>query len=317
MNGLIDFSVCPLSARDLQYGGRAGVKRGVLYQGDPWILKFPKNTLGMRGVEGISYVTSPLNEYLGSQIFKILGYDVQETILGVCFDGKRLKPVCACKDFIKDEGAEILLPYTSLRNDTSPVAMARNDCSAVSPSNLNEVLFQLEHNKALSQIPGASARFFEVALVDLLINNNDRNEDNWGVIKNKADGSYRFAPVYDCGNSFYGKSSEEKISAVLKDPQRLLASALNGVTAYESDEGDRITSSQFLESDSPELQKAVVKVYRKAALHLEEIKKLIFSLPSEFEGVSIITENRARYYFMTFQMRLEMMLAPKCKDIVG
>ncbi len=33
MNGLIDFSACPLSARDLQYGGRAGVKRGVLYQG--------------------------------------------------------------------------------------------------------------------------------------------------------------------------------------------------------------------------------------------------------------------------------------------
>ena len=56
----------------------------------------------MNRVTGLSYVTSPLSEYIGSQIYKILGYEVHETILVVCFDGKREKIVCACKDFIND-----------------------------------------------------------------------------------------------------------------------------------------------------------------------------------------------------------------------
>lgn len=129
MRELVDFSSCPLSKRNLQYGGRAGEKRGIVYQGEPWILKFPKNTIGMKGVEGISYVTSPLNEFIGSQIFKILGHEAQETLLGVCFDGKRYKMVCACRDFIEDEDAEMLIPYTALRNDTSPLIMERNDDS--------------------------------------------------------------------------------------------------------------------------------------------------------------------------------------------
>ena len=70
---------------------------------------------------GLSYVTSPLSEYIGSQIYKILGYDVYDTILGVCFDGKKEKIVCACKDFIVDDKNELLIPYTALRNDTNSI----------------------------------------------------------------------------------------------------------------------------------------------------------------------------------------------------
>ena len=50
-------------------------------------------------------------------------------MLGVCFDGKRYKTVCACRDFIEDEDAEMLIPYTALRNDASPLIMERNDDS--------------------------------------------------------------------------------------------------------------------------------------------------------------------------------------------
>ncbi len=317
MNELIDFSACPLSSRNLQYGGRAGEKRGILYKGEPWILKFPKNTIGMRGVEGISYVTSPLNEFIGSRIFELLGYESQETLLGVCFDGKRYKPVCACKDFIGDENEEILVPYTAIRNDTSPLVMERNDCSPVAPSNINEVIFQLKHNEALSKIANASAHFFEAAIVDLLINNNDRNEDNWGLIKNKKTLEYRFAPIYDCGNSFNGKCSEEKIAALLSDPGRMESSALNGITAYENDEGGRITISQFLKLDNEDLRNAVVSVYEKASSKFADIEGFILSIPHEFKETAIITENRAKFYVESLRMRLKMTLRPCYEAIVG
>lgn len=314
---LIDFSACPLSERNLQYGGRAGEKRGIVHQGKPWILKFPKNTIGMRGVEGISYVTSPLNEYVGSQIFRMLGFETQETLLGVCFDGKRYKPVCACRDFIDDEENEILIPYTALRNDASPAIMERNDRSFVAPSSIEEVIFQLKHNAALAQIEGASLHFFEVAIVDLLINNNDRNEDNWGLIKNKKTGSYRFAPVYDCGNCFSGKSSEEKIASMLADPAKLAASANNGVTAYDDEDGVRITNARFLRLDDRDLKQAILAVCQKAEPRLREIEDFIFSIPTEFEGVSIMSENRARFYWESLKIRYETMLSPRSEEIAG
>jgi len=62
----------------------------------------------MDNTKTLSYVTSPLSEYIGSHIFQILGYDVHETLLGVCFDGKRNKVVCACKDFINDDKNELI-----------------------------------------------------------------------------------------------------------------------------------------------------------------------------------------------------------------
>ena len=88
---IIDFTNCELSDRNLEYAGRAGEKRGIIYNNEYWFLKFPKNTLGMNRVTGLSYVTSPLSEYIGSNIYRILGYNVHKTILGICNDGKKTK----------------------------------------------------------------------------------------------------------------------------------------------------------------------------------------------------------------------------------
>lgn len=97
---IIDFTNSKLSPRNLEYGGRAGEKKGIIYNNEYWFLKYPKNTSVMNNIKGLSYVTSPLSEFIGSNIYKILGYDVHETLLGICFDGKRYKVVCACKGFI-------------------------------------------------------------------------------------------------------------------------------------------------------------------------------------------------------------------------
>ncbi len=57
---MIDFSDAELSSRNLEYGGRAGEKKGIVYNHDFWFLKFPKSASLMNNVRGLSYVTSPL-----------------------------------------------------------------------------------------------------------------------------------------------------------------------------------------------------------------------------------------------------------------
>ena len=304
---MIDFTNCPLSSRNLQYAGRAGEKRGIVYKNDFWFLKFPKNTIGMDKIKTLSYVTSPLSEYIGSHIYEILGYDVHETILGVCFDGKRNKVVCACRDFIKDDRDQLLIPYTALRNDTSEAIMERNDSSLASASNLNEIIFQLEHNAVLSNIPNAKERFWDSVVVDILINNNDRNEDNWGVIKFKSSGKYEMSPVYDNGNSFYSKTDETRIESILGDKAKLISSATNGITAYEDDDESQISIVKMLKNENKDFIEAMKRVYSKVIACLDDIESFIKGIPNEFSGAFVVSENRKSYYIETFKIRLEML----------
>ena len=306
---MIDFTNCELSSRNLEYGGRAGEKKGIIYNNDHWFLKFPKNTLGMNKVKGLSYVTSPLSEFIGSNIYHILGYDVHETVLGICFDGKRNKVVCACKDFIKDDKNELLIPYTALRNDTNPELMSRRDDeSSLSASNINEIIFQLDHNSVLKNINNAKERFWDVVLIDMLINNNDRNEDNWGVIKDKKNNTYRLSPIYDCGNCFYGKTSEERIRELLSDEEKLLSSALNGITAYEDENEKRIRNVDIIKIDNDDLRASISKIKQLVELKKNEIIGLINSIPSDFNGVEVMSKLRKEYYIKTFILRFDSLL---------
>ena len=303
---MIDFTNCELSSRNLEYGGRAGEKKGIIYNNDFWFLKFPKNTLGMDKVKGLSYVTSPLSEFIGSNIYRILGYDVHETVLGICFDGKRNKVVCACKDFIKDDKNELLIPYTALRNDTNPELMnRREDNSSLSASNINEIIFQLDHNSVLKNIKNAKERFWDVVLIDMLINNNDRNEDNWGVIKDKKNNAYRLSPIYDCGNCFYGKTSEERIKELLLDKEKLMSSALNGITAYEDDNEKRIRNEDIVKINNADLKTAIGRIKNLVESKMNEIIAFINDIPASFNDVDVMSNIRKEYYIKTFLLRFE------------
>ena len=77
---IVDFS--KVQGNNLPYGGNAGLKKGFTWNGENWFLKFPKSTKGFRDME-ISYTTSPLSEFIGSQIYEMLDIPVHSTKLGV------------------------------------------------------------------------------------------------------------------------------------------------------------------------------------------------------------------------------------------
>lgn len=227
---LIDFNEC--QENNKAYGGMAGSKLGIIYQGEDWILKFPKSTKGMRKTE-ISYTTSPLSEYIGSHIYQILGYPVHETKLGT----KDNKLVVACKDFTDShvrlqEFREIKNYYNkeleAILEDTV------TDSNSVGSTSLHAVKAHLNYNSLLYMIDGMSERFWDCVMIDGLINNNDRNSGNWGILR-YSDGSLALAPVFDNGASFSTKISDEKINDMLKNEDRILSIAISTVTGYNID----------------------------------------------------------------------------------
>ena len=98
-----------LNHSGISYGGHGGSKRGIIMNGERWFLKYPKSTKSM-DVDGLSYSTTPISEYLGSHIYESIGLDVHKTKLGYA-NGKI---VVACKDFL--DSNEVIIDYNMIKN---------------------------------------------------------------------------------------------------------------------------------------------------------------------------------------------------------
>ena len=81
------------------YGGTAGRKMGITYNGKDYLLKFPGNLKEqkMKNIN-LSYSNSPICEYIGSKIYELVELPVHNTILGI----RNGKIVVACEDFLQD-----------------------------------------------------------------------------------------------------------------------------------------------------------------------------------------------------------------------
>lgn len=311
---IYDLNNCPFSIRDGSYGGMAGDKDGIEFNNENWIVKFPKSAKDLNNVGDLSYVTSPLSEFLGSHIYSILGYDVHDTILGI----RQNKLVVACKDFCDEN--EKLYEMRTIKNSAHKEIeeLANGDISSFSESSsndidLDETIFHLNNNRILKQTPNCKNRFWECCIIDILINNNDRNNGNWGVIVNTKNKNYSLAPVFDNGNSFYNKFSDNKILNKIEhnEYQDIL-----GTRTIYSYKGKVLSSKKFLNLDFKDLEKAVLKLYPIIKDNMDKIFKFIDSIPEQYNGYNVFSKERKENYKLSLSERLEKLIKPKYEKTI-
>lgn len=308
---IIDLSDCVLSTRAGTYGGKAGFKDGIVYKDEFWIVKYPQSTAGMR-TRDVSYTTAPLSEYIGSQIYQKLGYDVHDTMLGYRND----KIVVACKDFCKNEGA--LREVRTLKNlANKKLAEQLNQSFRSTGSehfvNLEEVLLHIQYNDILSKIQGIEGRFWDMLVVDSLINNNDRNNGNWGILY--ENGRYELAPVYDNGASFSGKVSDEKLLDQLQDKNKLIQSVKSTTTSY-SLKNKQIFTRDLFELPYRGLKEAIVRNVPLFIHKEKEIADMIGEIPNYYKGQYVCSEIRKKAYIESMKVRMELYFIPAYEKLV-
>lgn len=240
---LIDFTDCELSR--LQYGGAAGRKLGIIYNGSRWMLKFPDNLRerDLKNVE-ISYGNNPISEHIGSLVFKALGIPVHETLLGL-YSGKL---VVACKDFtsptsrlveFREFKVSYLSDYTDYRGNTT------NGTSV----ELSEVLDCINKHPILSTLDVVKQRFWDMFVVDALNGNPDRNNGNWGCLLDTVTLEYSLAPVYDNGNCLNFRLSEGQMQEALNSNVAFSQLAVNGVICRFTDKGHKVNPFTFIKEN--------------------------------------------------------------------
>lgn len=302
---LYDFDDCKINERNGRYGGMAGSKEGITYNNGYWIVKYPKSTKDMR-VDDIAYTTSPLSEYIGSHIYEILGYNVHKTLLGI----RNNKIVVACKDFCNEPSS--LIEIRTLKNIyneelENTLETELNSTTSSHNINLKEILIHLEKNPILSNVSHINDRFWDCVIIDGFINNNDRNNGNWGLLYD--DGEYTLAPIFDNGAAFSNKLSNMQIRKKLEDPKRMEASSLEIQTIYAIND-KKIKFKDILNITNNDLEESKKRTIPNIINHFDKIKEFINSIPETYKELEVISPERKEFYIKGMELRLEKLLIP-------
>lgn len=296
----------------LSYGGHGGSKKGIIINNERWFLKYPKATDSMEKVF-VSYTTTPISEYIGSHIYETIGIETHETLLGTSNN----KIVVACKDFLNDY--EVILDYNMIKNeyDQKIEEEIRNMSSSSknTEDDLEEVNVIMNNNIYFQKIPKLKERFWDMFIIDALINNNDRNEGNWGLVLNKNTGDLRITPVYDNGAAFYNKMDKDKCNSLLSDTKKFKQTAYDSAISKFRKEGKIINPLKYIESmESTDCNDALIRIVPK--IDLNKIKNIFNEIPEEINGIETISNQQKEVYYKILEYRFNNILLPTYKKMV-
>ena len=275
---MIDFS--KYSKTSTYYGGSER-KFGILVDGYEYMIKFQKhNNFGTK-------IYNHISEYIGCHIFEMLGFEVQETYLGI-YNGEE---VVACKNFIIDNYQ--FVPFNDVGESTLD-----NDKEKYQYS-YEDIMQMLVDNSKLTNVDNTIKVFWEMFIVDALLGNFDRHGSNWGFLK--KDNRYYIAPIFDNGSCLFPSmndedmmlqimnSEEETNQRIYRFPNSQIK--LNG---KKSSYYEIINSLAFKECNE-----ALIKIYK--LYNQDKINKLIGSVP-------FISDTHKEFYKYMLNQRFNKIL---------
>lgn len=206
---MIDFTGCPVN-RFRAYGGANGNKISITYEGHSYMLKFPPRP--SRNKE-MSYTNGCISEYVACHIFEMLGFKVQETLLGNYTDSRgKNKLVVACRDFT--EGGKRLMEFAHLKNTC--IDSEQNGYG----KELSSILETIDE-QTLYPADELRAFFWDMFIADAFLGNFDRHNGNWGLLVEEEKQQVEIAPIYDCGSCLYPQLDLERMESVLKSEEEI------------------------------------------------------------------------------------------------
>ena len=203
------------------------------------------------------------------------------------------------KDFTDEkhvlrEFREIKNYYNEKLEDMLETSITSSDDDAHFTS-LDALIIHLKYNPILQGVEGCTERFWDCALIDGVINNNDRNNGNWGLLQDIGHNSYKLAPIFDNGGSFNNKLGKEEFKNRLQSEEAMANSALNTATSYAL-KNKMLTYKALLALDNSDLRTAIQKVTVLLDEKFKEISVFIASMPEMENGVEIVSNYQKEFY---------------------
>lgn len=271
------------------YGGVNGIKKGVLFKGNPYMLKIEHN--GKKN--------SILSEYISSKVYSMLDIPTQEVILGKIYDNEREKLCVACKDF--KEKDEYLYEFLNIKNSV----LTENSSNGFS-TELIEILEAIDRQNFCPS-DEVRKRFWTMFIVDAYLGNFNRHNGNWGFLVNEKTGTKQLAPIFDCASCLYPEFMDEQLQDFLNPPNELDKGIYTFPKSVIKQNGKRINYHEFFQTTlNNDCLEAVKKMIPKIEKKSDEIKDFINS-------IEVLTSVRKQFYIQILKMRREKILQPALK----
>ena len=261
---MIDFSK---ATEELNSYKGSEKKKTLIYNNIRYLVKFPDPIREKN--KNISYVNNAFSEYVGSNIFKIIGFETQNTLLGTYTYNGREKIVCACEDFT--DGNHVLYEFENLALSANPDKKIDTE--------LSDIMEVIEEIKNLSQIiiaDNIKEKFWDMFIVDSLIGNTDRHNGNWGLLVNARSSKAGFSPIYDCGSCLNPMLEDNQIERINEVELKNLA-----INCYSciKENGKKINYMTYIKSTkNEECNNAIRNIIKK--INIDEINNFIDKIPS-------------------------------------
>ena len=257
-------------------------KKTLIYEKKRYLVKFPDPIIGKN--KNISYINNAFSEYVGSNIFKIVGFETQNTFLGIYkYNGKE-KIVCGCEDFTNKN--YILYEFENLALSTNPDKKIETE--------LSDIIEVIEENN-LIDISKTKEFFWNIFIIDSIIGNTDRHNGNWGFLLNTNTKEITFAPIYDCGSCLNPMLEDEEIKKLSDIELKNLA-----INCYSCirENGKKINYMTYIKSKkNQDCNNAIIKIFPK--VDIDKINKFI-------DNIDCISLERKEFYKKIIRLRYEI-----------
>ena len=241
-------------------------KKTLIYDSKRYLVKFPDPIREKN--KNISYINNAYSEYVGSNIFRIVGFKVQNTILGKYKYNGNDKIVCACEDFTDEENE--LYEFESIALSSNPDKKIGTE--------VEDIMEVIKTNKMICS--DTSKMFWKMFIIDVLIGNTDRHNGNWGFLINVKTQKIEFSPIYDCGSCLNPLLEDTEIEKL--DEIAIKNLAINCYSCLREN-GKRINYINYIKKmKNKECNDAIKEIF--LDIKINEINKFI----DEIEGISNI-----------------------------
>ena len=283
---MIDFSK---ATEELNSYKGSEKKKTLIYNEKRYLVKFPDPIREKN--KNISYINNAFSEYVGSNVFKIVGFETQNTILGTYIYNGKEKIVCACEDFT--DGNHVLYEFESLALSVNPDKKIETEIS--------DIIEVIEETKKLTQIniiisDDIKEKFWDMFIIDCLIGNTDRHNGNWGLLVNTRSNKAKFSPIYDCGSCLNPILEDNQIKEINEVELKNLA-----INCYSciKENGKKINYISYIKSKkNKDCNDAIKRVFGK--INMKKINDFI-------DEISCMTHIRKEFYKKIISYRYEIL----------
>ena len=265
-------------------------KKTLVYNNKRYLVKFPDPIREKN--KNISYINNAFSEYIGSNIFKIAGFETQNTILGTYVYNGKEKIVCGCEDFT--DGNHVLYEFENLALSANPNKKIETELS-----DIMEVLEEIYNMTDIHIIfnDNIKEKFWEMFVIDSLIGNTDRHNGNWGILVNARSDGATFSPIYDCGSCLNPILEDKQIEKINETELKNLAINCNSCL---KENGKKINYMTYIKSmKNEECNKAIFRVFKR--IDIDKINKLI-------DSIDCISNKRKEFYKKIIEIRYNIIM---------